>query len=56
MYEPTEWVSPGMFIPKPGNSGDVRLVTDFSRLNKEILRPVHRFPLAKKIRDRYTTA
>ena len=51
VHEPTEWVSPGMFIPKQGNSGEVRLVTNFSKLNKEIVRPVHGFPSAKKIRD-----
>ena len=43
---PTEWVSPAHFVPKPGNSGKVRLVTDYRVLNKIISRPVHPFPSA----------
>ncbi|NJL71583.1 MAG: RNA-directed DNA polymerase [Candidatus Competibacteraceae bacterium] len=41
--EPTEWISPGFFVEKPGGSG-VRLVTDFTALNKAIERQVHPFP------------
>ena len=32
--EPSEWVSPGHFVPKP--NGDVRLVTDYTELNKHV--------------------
>ncbi|KAG1706172.1 Carcinine transporter [Nymphon striatum] len=39
---PTEWVSSGHFVPKP--NGTVRLVTDYTDLNKYILRPIHPFP------------
>ena len=45
--EPTEWISRGLFVPKP-NKG-VRLVTDFRQLNKYVKRPVHPFPSASEI-------
>ena len=45
---PTDWCSPGMFVPKADNIR-VRLVTDFKHLNKYVLRPVHPFPSAKDI-------
>ena len=45
--EPTEWVSPGFFVPK--SDGKVRLVTDFSYINQFISRPVHPFPSSKEI-------
>jgi transposase InsO family protein len=40
--KPTDWVSPGQFVPKP--NGKVRLVTDYTRLNHFVKRPVHPFP------------
>ena len=43
----TEWVSPAFFVPKP--NGKLRLVTDFTHLNKAIKRPVHPFPSAREI-------
>jgi len=45
--ETTDWVSPAFFVPKP--NGKIRLVTDFSHLNKAIKRPVHPFPSAQDI-------
>ena len=44
--EPTPWVSPGFFVPKPSGKG-VRLVTDYRELNKYIKRPIHPFPSAR---------
>ena len=38
---PTEWISPAFFVPKP--DGRVRLVTDFTGINRFISRPVHPF-------------
>ena len=45
--EPTEWCSPAFFVPKP--NGKVRLVTDYTYLNKFVKRPVHPFPPTKEI-------
>ena len=45
--EPTEWISPAHFVPK--SDGSLRLVTDFSALNKWIERPVTPFPSASEI-------
>ena len=45
--EPTEWISPGHFVPKP--NGGVRLVTDYKRLNESVQRPVHPFPCTREI-------
>ncbi len=39
--EPTEWCSPGFFVPKP--NGKVRLVVDYRDLNKYSERPIHPF-------------
>lgn len=47
--EPTEWVSPAHFVPKPGKNGKVRLVTDYRVLNTLVKRPVHPFPSAKDL-------
>ena len=47
--EPTEWVAPAHFVPKPGNSGKVRLVTDYRVLNKIISLPIHPFPSAQDL-------
>ena len=40
---PTEWTAPGFWVPKSDGKG-IRLVVDFSKLNKHICRPVHLFP------------
>jgi len=45
---PTTWCSPAKFLEKPGGK-KVRLVTDFSHLNKCVSRPVHPFPSASDI-------
>ena len=46
---PTEWISPGFFVPKDGGKGGLRLVTDFSKLNAFVKRPVHPFPSTRDI-------
>ena len=38
----TDWVSPAHFVPK--KNGGVRLVTDYTRLNQYVKRPIHPFP------------
>ena len=48
VHEPTEWISPAHFVPKPAGSG-VRLVTDYTQLNKYVQRPVHPFPSTQDI-------
>ncbi|XP_059085528.1 uncharacterized protein K02A2.6-like [Tigriopus californicus] len=45
--EPSTWVSPSLAIPKP--NGSVRLVVDFTALNKYVKQPIHPFPSAKDI-------
>ena len=40
--KPTSWCAPSFFLLK--ENGDVRLITDFSKLSKHIKRPVHPFP------------
>ena len=51
VYEDTcEWISPAFFVPK--QSGKLRLVTDFTHLNRFIRRPVHPFPSANDIMQR----
>ena len=40
--ETTEWCSPAFFVPK-GDKIRVRLVTDYTELNKHVSRPVHLF-------------
>jgi Reverse transcriptase (RNA-dependent DNA polymerase). len=42
---PTEWCSPAHFVPKPGGQ-QLRLVTDYRRLNEAVIRTVHPFPAA----------
>ena len=39
----TTWTSPAHFVEK-GNTGRVRLVCDFTHLNKFVARPTHPFP------------
>ena len=46
--EISEWISPAFFVPKDGGTG-VRLVTDYTCLNKYVKRPVHPFPSAADI-------
>ena len=47
---PTDWISPAFFVDKrvPGETC-LRLVTDFTGLNKYVLRPVHPFPSSQEI-------
>ena len=45
MDEPTDWVSPAMFVEKA--NGELRLVTDYTALNKYIRRPIHPFMSAQ---------
>ena len=46
--KPTPWCAPGFFVPKP-NGTSVRLVTDYTKLNNFIKRPIHPFPSATEI-------
>ena len=46
--EPTDWISPAFFVPKQDNKR-VRLVTDYTSLNKYVRRPVHPFPSSRDI-------
>jgi len=41
--EPTEWCSPAFFVVK-ADGKSVRMVTDFTKLNKYVDRPAHPFP------------
>jgi hypothetical protein len=45
---PTDWCAPAFFVPKPDGKR-VRLVTDYTRLNKFVRRPVHPFPSVRDI-------
>ena len=49
--EVTDWISPAFFVPNEGGKG-VRMVTDFTRLNAYVARPVHPFPTAHEITRR----
>ena len=46
--EPMEWCSPAFFVPK-GNRKQVRLLTDYTKLNQFVVRPVHPFPSVSDI-------
>ena len=46
--EPTEWFSMAFFVPK-GDGKWVRLVTDYTKLNQFVVRPVHPFPSVSDI-------
>ena len=46
--EPTEWCSPEFFVVK-ADGKSVRLVTDYTRLNSYVDRPVHPFPSVSEI-------
>ena len=43
MDKPTKWVSPAFFVPKPDGIC-MRLVTDYTKLNKFVHRAIHPFP------------
>ena len=45
---PTEWCAPAFWVPKSCQK-KVRLVTDFSRINEWVRRPVHPFPSSRDI-------
>ena len=45
---PTEWCSPAFFVGKK-ETNKVRMVTDFTKLNKYVQRAVHPFPAAQEI-------
>ena len=45
--EPTEWCAPGFFVAK--KNGDIRLVIDYTKLNKYVQRPIHTFPSTQEI-------
>lgn len=51
LEEPSDWLSPGMFLIKP--NGELRLVVDFtiSGLNGALKRNVHPFPSSKQIME-----
>ena len=46
--KPTKWCSPAFLVPK-GDGKHVRLVTDYIKLNRFIVRPVHPFPSVSDI-------
>ena len=46
--EATTWCSPAFFVPK-ADGRRVRLVTDFTGLNKYVRRPTHPFPSTREI-------
>ncbi len=45
---PTKWCARAKFVPKPGGKG-LRLVADYTGLNKFVQRPVHPFPATQEI-------
>ena len=47
-HTPTEWCSPAFFVVKPDGK-NVRMVTDFTRLNSFVKRPVHPFACVSEI-------
>ena len=46
--KPTPWCAPGFFVPKP-NGTSLCLVTDYTKPNKFVKRPIHPFPSATEI-------
>ena len=48
MTETTDWCSPAFFLAK-ADGVRVRLVTDYTKLNKYVKRPVHPFPATRDI-------
>ena len=51
--EPTDWCSPAFYVPKA--NGKLRLVTDFTYINRFIKRPIHPFPSSKDIMQGITS-
>ena len=47
MSDPSDWCAPGFFVAK--NNGELRLVVDFTGLNKYVCRPIHTFPSSSDI-------
>ena len=45
---PEPWCAPAFFVPKPGGI-KVRLVTDFTGINRFVIRPIHPFPSVQDI-------
>ena len=45
--DPTKWCTPGFFVAK--KNGDLRLVIDYTSLNKYVKWPIHTFPSAQEI-------
>ena len=43
VYGPEPWCVPAFFVPK-GDGISVRMVTDFTHINRFVIRPVHPFP------------
>ena len=41
--DPKDWCALGIFVPKP-DGVNIRMVTDYSKINKFVKRPVHPFP------------
>ena len=50
--ETTDWCSPAFFVPK-GDKIRVRLVTDYTELNKHVKRPIHPLAAHKKYSKLY---
>ena len=48
--ESTKWCSPAFFVSK-ADGKRVRLVTDFTALNKFVQRPTHPFPSTREINE-----
>ena len=47
-HTPTEWCAPPFFVVKPDGKS-VKMVTDFTRLNSFVKRPVHPFACVSEI-------
>ena len=45
--DPTEWCAPGFFVAK--KNGDLRLVIDYTRLNKYVRCQIHTFPSTQEM-------
>ena len=48
VYKPSIWCHPAFFLPKPDGKR-VRLVTDYTGINRFVKRPVHPFPAVRDI-------
>ena len=52
--EPNDWCAPAHFLRKPDSEPGnlrLRLVTDYTRLNKQVKRPEHIFPTIEQVRQ-----